>query len=792
MTFLNLGILTAGAVAVAIPVIIHLLMRRRRQPVMWGAMRFIIEAYRATRRRLLVERWLLLATRCLLVLAIAVALGRPILSTLSAPESRGRTVVILIDDSLTAAVERDGASVLDRHKRAAGALIDALAEGDRVGVVTLGAPVQGVVAPPSSDHAGVKRLIDSLTPTDARADVAGAMQIARQQLGESDQPAAPGTKLVAVLCEWLEGSTDLQGVLPKTPAGVRIAALAPAAGVDTVGITRVSPMREVVLPGDASDTQTVTVTLQRSGPSTAEARTSTVRVRLAGLDGGALSSEQQATVRFAPGERSASATVALDGGAGAAAAGAAGGRAAVLVAELTRDALARDDAWRLPIDTRPALKVGAIAERGGALVSTGTAADLTPAQWLLLALRPTEQQPIDVMELEPTGLDATRTGGLDAVFVLEPQRLDEAAWGRLATYARGGGLVLITPPAGASVHGWSDAMTAGLGVPWRIARTAREIDAADPKRARLSAASALSAGDAGDLLAAVRGELPELVSAVSIQRVLAPTYVASTGQPGGVGAPAGDGPEQGMTVLLSLDDGTPVVVSARPGGAPGAAGGGANIRAAESGPARGAIVYLSCAFDMAWTDLPAKPLMVPLMQELLRQGLSRARPALWMVAGVPARLPAGTVELQAAALSAGTGLPATMAVGSTAPALRRAGVLTARDALGVVRAVLAVNPDALAQRTGAHAPAAVGAWLATAVAEGSDPVVWMGGDEGASTPGAQTKTVAQLLAARLDGTPSSSWWLAAALVIALFEVALARRVSHAYSGPALVKGGAHA
>lgn len=787
MTFLNLGILTAGAVAVAIPVIIHLLMRRRRQPVMWGAMRFIIEAYRATRRRLLVERWLLLATRCLLVLAIAVALGRPILSTLSAPESRGRTVVILIDDSLTAAVERGGTSALDSHKRAAADLIDALAEGDRVGVVSLGAPVQGIVVPPSSDHAVVKRLIESLTPTDARADVPGAMQLARQQLGESDQPAAPGTKLVAILCEWLEGSSDLQGVLPKAPAGVRIAALPPAEGVDTVGITRVSPMREVVLPGDAGDTQTVTVTLQRSGPGAAESRSSTVRVRLAGLDGAAITGEQQATVRFAPGERNASATLALDGGMVATGGpGAAGsGRTAVLVAELTRDALARDDAWRLPIDTRPALKVGVIAERGGALVSSGTAADLTPAQWLLLSLRPTDQQPIDVTELEPTGLDATRTGGLDAVFVLEPQRLDEGAWSRLAGYARAGGLVLVTPPAGASVHSWSDAMMAGLGVPWRIARTAREIDPSDPKRARLSASSVLSTGDAGDLLATIRGELPDLVSAVSIQKVLPPTFATGSAQPGG--APVVESAEPGMTVLLSLDDGTPVVVSARPG-----AVAGAGARAAESGPMRGAIVYLSCALDMTWTDLPAKPLMVPLMQELLRQGLSRARPALWTVAGVPARLPAGTVDLQAAPLSAGSGLPPTTALGTSVPPLRRAGVLTARDALGVVRAVLAVNPDAVAQRTGAQAPAAVGAWLSTAVADGSDPVVWMAGPDAAGIPGAQNKTVAQLLAARLDGTPSSSWWLVAALALALVEIVLARRVSHAYSGPAPAKGAAHA
>ena len=46
MTFLHPGILVAGLLAVAIPILIHLLLRRKRQPVKWGAMRFLLEAYR--------------------------------------------------------------------------------------------------------------------------------------------------------------------------------------------------------------------------------------------------------------------------------------------------------------------------------------------------------------------------------------------------------------------------------------------------------------------------------------------------------------------------------------------------------------------------------------------------------------------------------------------------------------------------------------------------------------------------------------------------------------------------
>ena len=56
MTFLHLQLAIVGFACIAIPIIIHLLMRRRRKPIMWGAMRFLMEAYRKQRRRLCVRQ----------------------------------------------------------------------------------------------------------------------------------------------------------------------------------------------------------------------------------------------------------------------------------------------------------------------------------------------------------------------------------------------------------------------------------------------------------------------------------------------------------------------------------------------------------------------------------------------------------------------------------------------------------------------------------------------------------------------------------------------------------------
>ncbi|MDG1050342.1 MAG: BatA domain-containing protein, partial [Planctomycetota bacterium] len=48
--FLNPG-LAIGATLAAVPLVIHLLNRQRHRPQRWAAMRFVLAAYRKTRRR---------------------------------------------------------------------------------------------------------------------------------------------------------------------------------------------------------------------------------------------------------------------------------------------------------------------------------------------------------------------------------------------------------------------------------------------------------------------------------------------------------------------------------------------------------------------------------------------------------------------------------------------------------------------------------------------------------------------------------------------------------------------
>ncbi len=126
MIFLHPALLAAGLAAVGLPVLIHLLTRRRRRPTPWAAMRFLQIALRKQRKRLLLERWLLLACRCLLVALLGLALARPLFGAALADQGPVQ-LAILIDNSLTSDAAPTGLTTdLDRSKAAARAELDRL------------------------------------------------------------------------------------------------------------------------------------------------------------------------------------------------------------------------------------------------------------------------------------------------------------------------------------------------------------------------------------------------------------------------------------------------------------------------------------------------------------------------------------------------------------------------------------------------------------------------------------------------------------------------------------------
>ncbi len=76
MAFVN-GSLLIGGLLIAIPIVIHLSMRKTPKPLIFPALRFVQQRKVTNQRRLQWRQWLLLLLRCLVIAILAFALARP-------------------------------------------------------------------------------------------------------------------------------------------------------------------------------------------------------------------------------------------------------------------------------------------------------------------------------------------------------------------------------------------------------------------------------------------------------------------------------------------------------------------------------------------------------------------------------------------------------------------------------------------------------------------------------------------------------------------------------------------
>jgi len=185
--------LWAGAGLVSIPILIHILNRRRFKVVPWAAMEFLLRAMKKNRRRLRFEQLLLLATRCLLLLLAGLALSRPMgcqdssLANLAGQRTGLHVLVINTGYSMAYQADRAGAKThLDQAKIIAKALIHRLSSGgESVAIVAATSPPQAIISSPIYDlkaaEDAVDRIQQSYGATDEAGAIAMALDIARRQ-----------------------------------------------------------------------------------------------------------------------------------------------------------------------------------------------------------------------------------------------------------------------------------------------------------------------------------------------------------------------------------------------------------------------------------------------------------------------------------------------------------------------------------------------------------------------------------------------------------------------------------
>jgi Aerotolerance regulator N-terminal/von Willebrand factor type A domain len=179
-----------GLATLAIPIIIHLLNRRRFEIIDWGAMRFL-QISKVTRRRLFLEELLLMFLRMALLALLVLALAGLFthIDWLSRLEPRpNRDVVLIFDGSSSMNYTGGGKTPQDAAKEWAGDFVDHLTPGDSVAVFQARQQVVPVVAEPSRD---LRRLapqaIRDMDRPGGGCDLPGAIQAATALLKKSER-----------------------------------------------------------------------------------------------------------------------------------------------------------------------------------------------------------------------------------------------------------------------------------------------------------------------------------------------------------------------------------------------------------------------------------------------------------------------------------------------------------------------------------------------------------------------------------------------------------------------------
>jgi hypothetical protein len=181
-------LLLAGAGLIAVPIVLHLIMRREAQQLKFPALRFVQQRRTMNQHRLRLRQWLLLALRCAIIALLAFALARPTLRSSNAAGKKDAPVAtaLVFDNSLRMQYQQQNASRLDKAKELAGWLLAQIPAESPVTVVDRAGRQRGQ----EMDHG------------------AAELRVERLDLSAEVRPMADALNDAA---RWLEGKPDYRG-----------------------------------------------------------------------------------------------------------------------------------------------------------------------------------------------------------------------------------------------------------------------------------------------------------------------------------------------------------------------------------------------------------------------------------------------------------------------------------------------------------------------------------------------------------------------------------------------------
>lgn len=243
-----------GGLAVAAPVIFHLVRRTSRERVPFGSLMFLRPSPPRIDRRSRIEHLFLLLLRALALLLLAAGFSRPFwkdIAPAAEPPSVPRITVVLVDTS--ASMRRPG--VWDAARAAVGRELRredpgrvAVVTFDRSTAVVLGFDEWGQAAPGARLDLVAARL-SAVAPGWAGTDLGGALVMAADLMAEAAEDAASAERRIVLVSDLQEGTrTDRLQTHEWHPAlrviPVPVAAPAGNAGVQVLAAAADAPGTE--------------------------------------------------------------------------------------------------------------------------------------------------------------------------------------------------------------------------------------------------------------------------------------------------------------------------------------------------------------------------------------------------------------------------------------------------------------------------------------------------------------------------------------------------------------------
>ncbi len=227
MSFLT-PLFLVGGLALALPVIFHLIRRTTRERTVFSSLMFLLPTPPRLTKRSRLEHWLLLVLRCLALALLALGFARPFLKELTTSDAAAgaaRKRVILVDTS--ASMRRAG--LWTEAKARVETVLRSAAPGDQVAVFTFSKESRSLVSfgewtatPVDARRSLVSVRIGEVTPSWEGTQLGAALIMAAEALGDVGGQKTTGPREIVLVSDLQAGSHTeiLQGY--EWPKGIAL------------------------------------------------------------------------------------------------------------------------------------------------------------------------------------------------------------------------------------------------------------------------------------------------------------------------------------------------------------------------------------------------------------------------------------------------------------------------------------------------------------------------------------------------------------------------------------------